>query len=83
MSPASLALCTARVRRRAFSLSNRWLEWVFTVFSLTKSFAAISVAQSRGDEREDFVFAPCNAQPQTYGTAEPPRNVWRTSPAVA
>ena len=35
MSPASLASCTACVRRLALSLSRTRPAWVFTVFSLT------------------------------------------------
>src|SRR5690349_4908345 len=42
IKPASFAIWTAWVRRRAFSLSNNRLECVFTVFSLTNSWAAIS-----------------------------------------
>src|SRR6185437_859165 len=42
IKPSSFAICTACVRRLASSLSNRRLECVFTVFSLTKSFSAIS-----------------------------------------
>src|SRR5438445_5174797 len=42
INPNSFPNCTAWVRRRALSLSNRRLEWVLTVFSLTKSFSAIS-----------------------------------------
>ena len=37
ISRAVLPICTAWVRRFAPSLSNSRLEWVFTVFSLTKS----------------------------------------------
>src|SRR3984957_13949541 len=40
--PDSLPSCTAWVRRLAPNLSKTRLEWVFTVFSLTKSLAAIS-----------------------------------------
>ena len=42
ISPSSLPICTACVLRLALSLSNRRLECDFTVFSLTKSFSAIS-----------------------------------------
>ena len=42
INPNSFPICTAWVRRRALRLSNRRLEWVLTVFSLTKSFSAIS-----------------------------------------
>src|SRR5215472_15649542 len=40
--PNSLPRCTAWVLRLVPSLSKTRLEWVLTVFSLTKSFCAIS-----------------------------------------
>jgi hypothetical protein len=52
-----LASWTAWVRRLAPSLSKRRLEWVFTVFSLTKRRAAISRLLRPADEAEDFEFA--------------------------
>ncbi len=55
--------CTAWVRRLAPNLENTRLEWVLTVFSLTKSFSAISrLLMPRGDENKDVELAGGDAE---------------------
>ena len=58
MRPECLPSWTACVRRRAPSFSNRRLECVLTVFSLTKIRSAISLLlRPSGDQAKDLELA--------------------------